>query len=174
MAKDDKTNIQLNMLQPRATEKTYTFNAAEAWTNDLYGLLFDAERIHLNGEKVDQATYASNFTIVQNRETGNEVTPCNLTVTYWESVLGGGSKAAWSVLPGARVKLAKDKRIGELTIADSSDVKIDLNGFRLTVSSLFVDGEKLKGAYTAATLPSVLTGEGTLVVGGNGFAVIVR
>ena len=24
MAKDDKTNIQLNMLQPRATEKTYT------------------------------------------------------------------------------------------------------------------------------------------------------
>ena len=61
-----------------------------------------------------------------------------------------------------------------MTIADSSDVKIDLNGFRLTVSSLFVDGEKLKGAYTAATLPSVLTGEGTLVVGGNGFAVIVR
>ena len=106
---------------------SYTFNAAEEWKNNAYGLLFDEERIHLNGAKVDQTTYESNFTLVQNRETGNEVTPYNLTVTYWESVLGGGSSTDWTIQPGARVKLAGDTRVGALNIPDAADVKIDLN-----------------------------------------------
>ncbi|MBQ2624890.1 MAG: hypothetical protein IJG18_07310 [Kiritimatiellae bacterium] len=152
---------------------SYTFNATESWSNNVYGLLFDAERIHLGGIKVDQATYESNFKLVENGTTGNEATPYNLTVTYWEPVWTGVPKADWTVLPGARVKLTKDTRIGELTVADATDVKIDLNGHDLKVASLFVNGEKKKGEFTAANL-SILTGEGGLVVGGPGFSIVVR
>ena len=45
--------------------------------------------------------------------------------------------------------------------------------FNLKVSSLFVNGEKKKGEFTAANL-SILTGEGSLIVGGPGFAIIIR
>lgn len=153
---------------------SYTFNAAEEWKNDAYNLLFNTqERIHLNGAKVDQATYESNFTLVQNRETGNETTPYNLTLTYWEPFPQSSSLTDWEILPGSRVKLANNMRIDALTIADSSDVKIDLGGRTLTVWSLFVDGEKKKGKFTAETL-GCLTGQGTLVVSGPGSIYIVR
>ena len=152
---------------------SYTFNATESWSNNVYGLLFDAERIHLGGIKVDQATYESNFKLVENGTTGNEATPYNLTVTYWEPVWTNVPKADWTIQPGARVKLTKDTRIGELTVADATDVKIDLNGYNLKVASLFVNGEKKKGEFTAANL-SILTGEGSLVVGGPGFSIVVR
>lgn len=154
---------------------SYTFNAAEEWKNDAYNLLFNTqERIHLNGAKVDQATYASNFTLVQNSETGNETTPYNLTLTYWEPFPQSSSLTDWEIRPGARVKLENNTRIETLTIADADDVKIDLAGHTLTVWTLFVDGEKKKGKFTAATLPSVLTGEGTLVVTGPGSIYVVR
>ena len=153
---------------------SYTFNAAEEWKNNAYGLLFDEERIHLNGAKVDQTTYESNFTLVQNRETGNEVTPYNLTVTYWESVLGGGSSTDWTIQPGARVKLTKNTRVGALNIPDAADVKIDLNGHKLTVSSLTVGGVTMKGEYTSATLSSCLVGEGSLSVAGKALVIVIR
>ena len=153
---------------------SYTFNATEEWKNNAYSLLFDAERIHLDGEKVDQATYGLNFTLVQNRETGNETTPYNLTVTYWESVLGGGSSTDWTIQPGARVKLTKNTRIGALDIPDASDVKIDLNGFKLTVSSLTVGGVTMKGEYTSTNLSDVLVGEGSLSVAGKGLVIMIR
>ena len=153
---------------------SYTFNAAEEWKNNAYSLLFDDERIHLNGAKVDQATYASNFTLTEGPATGNEVTPYNLILTYWESVLGGGSRSDWSILPGARVKLTKNTRVGVLTIADASNVKIDLAGHTLNAWSLFVNGEKKSGEFTAATLPSILVGEGKLVVRAPGFIYVVR
>ena len=152
---------------------SYTFNATEEWTNNVYSLLFDAERIHLNGAKVNQATYESNFKLVENGATGNETTPYNLTITYWEPVWTGVPKADWTVQPGARVKLTKDTKIGVLTVADATDVKIDLNGYNLKVSSLFVNGEKKKGEFTAANL-SILTGAGSLTIGGPGFSVFVR
>ena len=153
---------------------SYTFNAAEEWKNNAYSLLFDAERIHLNGAKVDQATYESNFTLVQNRETGNEVTPYNLTVTYWEPVWTGVPKTDWTIQTGARVKLTQNTRIGALDIPDATDVKIDLNGYDLKVSSLTIAGEKKKGEFTAATLSGILTGEGKLSVGGAGLSVYIR
>ena len=153
---------------------SYTFNAAEEWKENAYSLLFDAERIHLNGAKVDQATYASNFTLVQNSETGNETTPYNLTVTYWEPVWTGVPKTDWTIQTGARVKLTQNTRIGALDIPDATDVKIDLNGYELKVSSLTIAGEKKKGEFTAATLSGILTGEGKLSVGGAGLSVYIR
>ena len=152
---------------------SYTFNAAEEWKNNAYSLLFDDERIHLNGAKVNQATYESNFKLVENGATGNETTPYNLTITYWEPVWAGVPKSDWTVQPGARVKLTKDTKIGVLTVADATDVKIDLNGYNLKVSSLFVNGEKKKGEFNKDNL-SILTGAGSLTIGGPGFSVFVR
>ena len=92
----------------------------------------------------------------------------------WEPFPQSSSLTDWEIRPGARVKLENNTRIETLTIADADDVKIDLAGHTLTVWTLFVDGEKKKGKFTAATLPSVLTGEGTLVVTGPGSIYVVR
>ena len=89
-------------------------------------------------------------------------------------MLGGGSSTDWTIQPGARVKLTKNTRIGALDIPDASDVKIDLNGYELKVSSLTIAGEKKKGEFTAESLPAILIGEGKLVVGGSGLAIFVR
>lgn len=153
---------------------SYTFNAAEEWKNNAYSLLFDDERIHLNGAKVGQATYESNFTLVQNRETGNETTPYNLTLTYWEPFPASSGSTAWTIQPGARVKLAANTRAGAVTIPDSSDVKIDLNGFNLKVASLTIDGEPVRGTVNATTLPGVIVGEGSVVVAKESTKLIVR
>ena len=152
---------------------SYTFNATEEWKSDAYNLLFNTqERIHLNGAKVDQTTYDASFTLTENAATGNETTPYNLTVTYWESVLGGGSKADWTIQPGARVKLSGNTRIGKLSIPDPSDVKIDLNGHELSVAGFAISGEERRGTYTSADL-GILVGEGTLKIG-YGLAIVIR
>ena len=156
---------------------SYTFNAAEEWKNNAYSLLFDDERIHLNGAKVGQATYESNFTLVQNRETGNETTPYNLTLTYWEPFPATERGTDWTIQPGARVKLVGNTRIGALDIPDGADVKIDLNGFNLTVTSLTVGGVQKKGAFTAAdsaTLGFTLTGDGSLRAAQVGMVISFR
>lgn len=153
---------------------SYSFNSTEEWKDDVYNLLFNTqERIHLNGAKVDADTYAANFTLTVNSVSETGKTPYSLTLAYWESVLGGGSRKDWTVQPGARVRLAKNTRIGALNIPDAADVKIDLNGFKLTVSSLTVAGEKKKGEFTPANL-EVLVGNGSLAVGGSGFVVTIR
>ncbi len=150
----------------------FTFNAAEEWKNNAYNLLFDAERIHLDGAKVGQAAYESNFTLVQNRETGNETTPYNLTLTYWEPFPAGAS-GDWTVKGGARVKLDRNVSVGELAI-ESSDVRIDLNGKKLAVSALTVGGVSYKGTQTSATLPAILVGDGTLEIGETGTVIVFR
>ena len=156
---------------------SYTFNAAGEWKSNAYGLLFDAERIHLSGAKVDPATYESNFTLVQNRETGNETTPYNLTLTYWEPFPASARDTAWTIQPGARIKLAKNTRIGALAIPEGANVEIDLNGFNLTVSSLTVGGVRKKGTFTAAdsaTLGFTLKGDGSLRAAQAGMVISVR
>lgn len=157
----------------------YTCYATEEQCSAVYANLFANEKIRLNGEAVSEDVFRASFTtnavdtdktITVNEET---VPIKQLTIAYWESVWADVPKADWTVQPGARVKLTKDTRIGALTVADSTDVKIDLNGYNLKVVSLTVDGEKKRGEFTKDTL-SILTGEGSLIVGGPGFAIIIR
>ncbi|MBO4710176.1 MAG: hypothetical protein J5727_10415 [Kiritimatiellae bacterium] len=157
----------------------YTCYATEEQCAAVYANLFANEKIRLNGAAVDEDAFRASFTtnavdtdktIAVNEET---VPLKQLTITYWEPVWTGVPKADWTVQPGARVKLTKDTRIGALTVADSTDVKIDLNGYNLKVVSLTVDGEKKRGEFTKDTL-SILTGEGSLTVSGPGFAIIIR
>ena len=141
---------------------SYTFNATAEWLADAYALLFGAERILLNGAKVDETTYQARFTLVTNSvaETGN--TPYNVTLTYWEP-FPERTVRDWTIQAGARVKLERHLSLASVTV-ESSDVSIDLNGFALRAEDMTVDGVKLKGKYTAATL-GILKGEGLLEVG---------
>lgn len=154
---------------------SYTFNAKEEWKNDAYNLLFndDKERIHLHGTKVDAATYASSFTLTVNSVAETGETPYNLTLTYWEPAFANSSARDWTILNGARIKLFKNIHIGALDIPDATDVKINLNGFKLTVSSLTIGSEKMTGEFTAANL-SALAGDGSLLVGGHPLIIFVR
>ena len=154
----------------------YTCYATEAQCGTVYENLFSTGKMKLNGETVTQALFESNFTtnVVVTELSDGETILSRLTITYWESVLGGGSSTDWTIQTGARVKLTKNTRIGALDIPDASDVKIDLNGYELKVSSLTIAGEKKKGEFSAESLPAILIGEGKLVVGGSGLAIFVR
>ena len=152
---------------------SYTFNATEEWMNDAYNLLFNTqERIHLNGAKVDQATYASNFTLTEGPATGNETTPYNLALTFWEPFPAGAS-GDWTIKSGARVKLDRNVSIGELTV-EQPNVRIDLNGRKLAVHALVVGGVSYRGVQTSATLPDILVGDGTLEVGAEPTVIVFR
>ena len=119
------------------------------------------------------AVASGEFEIVENssEKVDEDVTLRNVSLVYSEPF--PSSSGNWSVQPGARVKLTKNTRIGILTVADPTDVKIDLNGFKLTVSALYVDGVKKSGEFTSANL-SILTGDGSLAVVGRGSMIFVR
>ena len=150
---------------------SYTFNATEGWLADAYALLFGAERILLDGAKVDETTYQARFTLVTNAvaETGD--TPYNVTLTYWEPFPERTTRD-WTIQAGARVKIDRNFSLDDVTV-ESSDVSIDLNGFELRAEAMTVDGVKLKGKYTAATL-GILKGEGLLEVGIRPTVIVVR
>ena len=157
----------------------YTCYATEEQCAAVYANLFANEKIRLNGAAVSEDVFRASFTtnavdtdrtITVNEET---VPLKALTINYWEPVWTGVSKTNWVVQPGARIKLVGNTRIGELTIEDPSDVKIDLNGYRLSVAALTVGNEKKRGEFTADTL-SVLSGEGSLLVTAGGFSIVIR
>ena len=150
---------------------SYTFNATEGWLENAYTLLFGEERIHLDGAKVDETTYQARFTLVTNAvaETGD--TPYNVTLTYWEPFPERTTRD-WTIQAGARVKIDRNFSLDDVTV-ESSDVSIDLNGFELRAEAMTVDGVKLKGKYTAATL-GILKGEGLLEVGIRPTVIVVR
>ena len=150
---------------------SYTFNATAEWLADAYALLFGAERILLDGAKVDETTYQARFTLVTNAvaETGD--TPYNVTLTYWEPFPERTTRD-WTIQAGARVKIDRNFSLDDVTV-ESSDVSIDLNGFELRAEAMTVDGVKLKGKYTAATL-GILKGEGLLEVGIRPTVIVVR
>ena len=149
---------------------SYTFNATEGWLDNAYALLFGAERILLDGAKVDETTYQARFTLVTNAvaETGD--TPYNLTLAYWEPFPERTTRD-WTIQAGARVKLERNISLGSVTV--ESDVVIDLNGFTLRVEEMTVGGAKLKGKYTSATL-GILKGEGLLDAGVRATVIVVR
>lgn len=149
---------------------SYMFNATEEWLADAYALLFGEERVHLDGEKVGEATYQTRFTLVTNG-VAETATPYNVTLTYWEPFPARTTRD-WTIQAGARVKLERNLSLSSVTV-ESSDVSIDLNGFALRAEDMTVDGVKLKGKYTAATL-GILKGEGLLEVGIRPTVFIVR
>ena len=126
----------------------------------------------MNGAAASQGDFSIEVLGTYNEGEENEYR--RVSIVWFEPFPASARDADWTIQTGARVKLTKNTRIGALDIPDATDVKIDLNGYKLTVSSLTIAGEKKKGEFTAATLPDILTGDGKLAVGGSGFAVFVR
>lgn len=151
---------------------SYTFYTKHS-DEDIYGEFFkdNAPLFHVNGAAASQGDFS--IEVLGTFNPGEENEYRRVSLVYWEPFPQSSSLTDWEVLPGARVKLENNTRIEALTIADADDVKIDLGGRTLTVWSLFVDGEKKKGKFTAETL-GCLTGQGTLVVTGPGSIYVVR
>lgn len=150
---------------------SYTFYATGEWKDGYVANLLANGKIKLNGETVSDT---SAFVISENADKANETTtPINLTLTWWEPFPTDAS-GAWTLLDGARVRLAGNAKVGALAVEPGADAKIDLNGHTLKVSSLTVNGVSLKGAYTAESLPSLLVGNGSLTIGASPTIISVR
>ena len=150
---------------------SYTFYTKRL-DEDIYGEFFINKALfYVNGAAASQGDFSIEVLGTYNEGEENEYR--RVSIVWFEPFPASARDADWTIQTGARVKLTKNTRIGALDIPDASDVKIDLNGYELKVSSLTIAGEKKKGEFTAANL-SILTGEGSLVVGGPGFSIVVR
>lgn len=157
---------------------SYVCRCTDEMLDGYYDSIIAGRRIVFGGETITAEFYGSNFSLqtigTEEGSYNNEAVKINVVeLAYWEP-LPAGSADTWTFHPGARVKLAKNTHIGAVALNESDDVKIDLNGFNLTVSALTVNGEKKTGVFTSAILPGLLAGDGSLVVGGRGFAVVIR
>jgi len=151
---------------------SYTFYTKRS-DEDIYGEFFINKALfNVNGAAASQGDFSIEVLGTYNEGEENEYR--RVSIVWFEPFPASARNADWTVQTGARVKLTKNTRIGALDIPDASDVKIDLNGYELKVSSLTIEGEKKKGEFTAETLPAILIGEGKLVVGGSGLAIFVR
>ena len=160
---------------------SYTFRATDDQLADFKTAVIDGGKIMAGGETISSASYEAVFSLetAPAKEAGTYdygqgavAEDMNVaTLTMWDA-LPANASGDWTFKDGTRVKLNRNAKIAALTV-EGADVKIDLNGYNLKVSSFFVNGEKKKGDFTAANL-SILTGEGCLIAGGSGFSVIVR
>ncbi len=151
---------------------SYSFYTTQA-DADIYAALFDANApmILVNGAAANQA----DFTIAENSTSTPEedVTLRNVTLAWWEPFPASDASTAWAIQPGARVKLDRNVRTGDVAVPSSTDVRIDLGGNVLRVKSLTVDGVKRTGTFTSADL-GILTGSGQLEVVRAGTRIVLR
>ena len=83
-------------------------------------------------------------------------------------------RARLTVRDYGRLKLTDSFKVNKLSL-EGENAALDLNGETLTAQSLFVDGvEMRRGTYTAAQFDGRVTGDGTIVVGEQGFRIIIR
>lgn len=161
---------------------SYTFRSTDEQLAAFYQNIVAGGRIKVGGETISPESYAANFSLETEAEKvpgsydygeGEVEEQMNVsTFTMWD-IPPFRAAGNWVFQDGARVRLNKNTSMAALNV-ETEDVKIDLNGYALKVSSLTIAGEKKKGEFTAATLPAILTGEGSLTVSGPGFAVFVR
>jgi hypothetical protein len=83
----------------------------------------------------------------------NGDSPAALKTTHWE-LSGHGA-----------IRLTADTRVYSLTLAnDDGSQCVYTEGHTLRVNALTVAGTALHGVHTAATLPSIVAGNGSVVV----------
>ncbi|MBR1836742.1 MAG: hypothetical protein IJ783_05595 [Kiritimatiellae bacterium] len=174
-------NVTAPLFDFRSLSGGGTIRAASSYSfytthpdEDVAAEFFDAARplVLANGVAADRA----DFTIETNATygEGEETEYRNVSIVWWEPFPASARDEAWTLEDGARVKLSRNLTAGQLAVPAGADAKIDLAGHDLRVAALVVDGQSLKGGYTAATLPSLLTGEGSLVVTEGPTVLVVR
>ena len=81
----------------------------------------------------------------------------------------------WELSGRGAVRLTANAQVASLTLAsDDGSQCVYTEGHTLTVGSLTVGGARKHGVLTAADLPGVVVGEGSVVVGGQGLMIVVR
>ena len=163
---------------------SYTFRAVMTQLEAFKANVIDTGKIIADGETIPSADYAARFTldIAPETETDSfdfgdgegavEATLLVSTLTMWD-IIPSDASGDWTLLDGARAKLSGRTRLRALAV-QSADTKIDLAGQTLRVDSLVIDGVQYRGTYTAATLPGLLVGEGTLEVAKGGTFILMR
>ena len=136
-------------------------------------------RLTLAGETISQALFESAFTVESSdaattiEDGGAEYALQRMAITYWEPFPASTAQTDWTIQGGARVKLYAHTRAGNVTVS-GGDAVIDLNGLKLSCESLTVNGVRLHGTFTAATLPALLKGAGILEAGLAPTLILIR
>ena len=85
-------------------------------------------------------------------------------------------RSNWELSGNGSIRLTKDVQIASLSLASSDGTQIVYtDGFKLTTPMLVVNGSRFRsGTYTAETNPEFIKGDGSIVVGGSGFILMIR
>ena len=85
-------------------------------------------------------------------------------------------KTKWELSGHGAIRLTRDVQVASLSLsAEDGAQKVYTDGFKLTTPALVVNGSRFRsGTYTAETNPEFIVGDGSVTVGGSGFAVFVR
>ena len=80
----------------------------------------------------------------------------------------------WNLSGHGAIRLTRDVQIASLSLTtDDGSRMIYTDGYNLKTAALYVNGTRLRGTYTKDNAEWV-AGEGSVTVGGSGFAVFVR
>ena len=84
--------------------------------------------------------------------------------------------STWSVNGYGKIRLTANAVIGGLSLSTADGTQcVFTDGYTLTTTSLVVSGTRYPcGTYTAETNPGLIKGDGSIIVAGGGFTVIVR
>lgn len=84
-------------------------------------------------------------------------------------------KTKWELSGHGAIRLTANAAIASLTLAaDDGSQCVYTDGHKLTVRTFTINGEKKKGVLTAADLPGIIVGEGSVEVSSGGFGVFIR
>ena len=79
----------------------------------------------------------------------------------------------WELSSHGAIRLTRDVQIASLSLAtDDGTQMIYTDGHNLKTAVLYINGTRMRGTYTKTS--SWVDGEGSVTVGGSGFAVFVR
>ena len=84
--------------------------------------------------------------------------------------------SAWSLNGYGKIRLTANASIGGLSLSATDGTQcVFTDGYTLTTASLVVNGTRYRyGTYTAETNPEFIKGDGSIVVGGSGFILMIR
>ena len=106
--------------------------------------------------------------------TGESVSPAtHLPAMQDADSLSALKRTKWELSGHGAIRLTRDVQIASLSLAtDDGTQMIYTDGHNLKTAVLYINGTRMRGTYTKTS--SWVDGEGSVTVGGSGFAVFVR
>ena len=106
--------------------------------------------------------------------TGESVSPAtHLPAMQDADSLSALKRTKWELSGHGAIRLTRDVQIASLSLAtDDGTQMIYTDGHNLKTAVLYINGTRMRGTYTKTV--SWVDGEGSVTVGGSGFAVFVR